>query len=370
MADEWIGVINTTRAAYMKGASDMTLRKRLLLAYLKKRGRIAYNASGTSLVWQLMFSQPPISQYADGGVVDFSNHQAYKQVEIDWRGYVGTDTLTMKQNLMNRGDEQLVKLFQGKADNLRNAISDSFAGEIYRDGEAVGRENAVHGLETFMAAGTVTAADRIAAPSDTYGLRSMSTVPAAYGGSWSSALTTKPNASLATDWPDGSGTSEYDFNSPKLINYSSSNWGTDSTAWEDNCWRVVSQAITWLTTTGGEDGMPTLGAFSPDMFQGYKNAQEVKTRITVPHKEAQDLGFGNTLNQDGVALYPDFDCPVGTGYFLNVSQMQVHSMTPELFWMQGPDRDPRNLWSYLWGIGFWGNTTFKPKHFAKIAAYA
>lgn len=369
-ADEWIGLVSATRPKYMKGASDMTLRKRLLLAMLKKRGRIGYNASGTELVWQLEFSQPPISQNGDGAVIDFSNHRAYRQVSVDWRGYVGTDTLTQKQNLMNRGEEQLVNLFQSKSNNLRKSIGDTFAGEIYKDGEATGRENSIHGLETFMGSGTCAATDRIAQPSDTYGLGQLSTQLGAYGGSWTSALTTKPNATIATDWPDGSGSVEYDFNSPKLVNWSSSAWGTSSTTWEANAWRVVSQTITWLTTTGGEDGMPSLGAMSPDLFQGYKNAQEVKTRITVPHKESQDLGFGQTLNQDGVALYPDFDCPVGTGYFINVSQMMIHSLTPELFWMEGPDKDPRSNWSYLWGIGFWGNAEFKPKHFAKIAAYA
>lgn len=370
MADEWIGLVSSTRARYMKGASDMTMRKRLLLAFLQKRGRIAYNASGTELVWQLMFSQPPVSQNGDGAVIDFSNHRAYRQVSIDWRGYVATDTLTQKQNAMNKGEEQLVNLFQSKTNNLRQALDNTFAGEIYKDGEATGRENAIHGLETFLAAGTVTAADRIAAPSDTYGLGQLSTVPGLYGGSWSSGLTTKPNASLATDWPDGNGTVEYDFNAPKLVNYTSSNWGTGATTWEANAWRVVSQMITWLTTTGGADGMPTIGVLAPDLFQGYKNAQEVKTRITVPHKESQDLGFGQTLNQDGVALQSDFDCPAGVGYFLNVNQMMIHSLMPELFWMEGPDKDPRSNWSYLWGLGFWGNAEFKPKHFGKIAAYA
>lgn len=370
MADEWIGIIETTRHKYMKGASNMTLRKRLLLAMLRQRGRIVYNCSGDELRWQVKFSQPPISQYGDGGLVDFSNHQAYKQLGVDWRGYIGTDAMSKKQYEMNKGDEALVKLFQGKSNNLRDSISDNFAGEMYRDGEAPGRENCIHGLETFLNHGTVTAGDRIAAPADTYGVTQLSTAPAAYGGSWSDGMTAKPNASLGTDWPDGQGSPEYDFNAPKLVNWSSSAWGTSATTWEANCWRVVSQTITWLTTTGGEDGIPTLGAMSPDMFQGYKNAQEVKTRITVPHKGAQDLGFGNTLNQDGCALYPDFDCPVETAYFLNLAHVTINSLCPELFWMEGPDKDFRNGWSWVWGIGFYGNVTYKPKHVAKVARYA
>jgi hypothetical protein len=371
MADEWIGIVNTTRARYMKGASDLTIRKRLLLAMLRKRGRFEYNCSGDELKWQVEFSQPPVSAHADGGVVDFANHDAFRQLVIDWRGYIATDSMSKKQTGMNKGDEALIKLFNTKQERLRKSIDNNFSGELYRDGSAAGRENNIHGLETFMGAGTVTATDRIAAPSDTYGNTALSTALAAYGGSWSSDLTTKPNASLATDWPDGQGDVEYDFNSPKLINWSASNWGTSATTWEANAWRVISQAITWLTTTGGEDGMPSLIAMAPNMFQGYKNAQEVKTRINIPHKESQDLGFGNTLNQDGCGLYPDFDCPVDTAYCLNLAMMTVCSLFDELFWMEGPDKDPRTGWGYLWGTGFYGNVRYEsPKHFGKIKNFA
>jgi hypothetical protein len=370
VADEWIGIIETTRHKYLKGASDLTLRKRLLLAMLKKRGRIVYNASGDECRWQVEFSQPGVSAYGDGGVVDFSNHDAYRQLGVDWRGYVATDTMSKKQKQMNAGDEALVKVFQNKQNNLMKSIRNSFAGELYKDGSAPGRENNIHGLETFMGAGTVTSGDRIAAPSDTYGVTDLSTALGAYGGDWSSDSATPANASLGTDWPDGSGSSEYDFLSPKLVNWSSTAWGTGETTWEANAWRVISQVITWMTLTGGDDGMPTLIPMGGNLFQGYKNAQEVKTRIVVPHKESQDLGFGHVLNQDGVGLYPDFDCPVNTAYSLNLATITVESLFPELFWMEGPDKDPRTLWSYLWGTGFFGNVKYEPKHTAKIKNFA
>lgn len=370
MADEWIGIINSTRHKYMKGASDLTLRKRLLLAMLKRRGRIVYNASGDECRWQVEFSQPGVSAYGDGGVIDFSNHDAYRQLGVDWRGYVATDTMTKKQQRMNSGDEALVKIFQNKQNNLMKAIRNNFAGELYRDGSAPGRENNIHGLETFMKAGACTSGDKVAAPNAEYGVTRMSTKLGAHGGAWSSNAATAPNASLETDWPDGQGDSEYDFLSPKLVNWSSTAWGTGATTWEANAWRVISQVITWLTLTGGEDGMPTLIPLAGNMFQGYKNAQEVKTRIVVPHKEANDLGFGDVLNQDGVGLYPDFDCPFDTGYALNLNTITIESLFPELFWMEGPDKDPRTLWSYLWGVGFFGNAKYQPKHTAKIYRYA
>jgi len=368
MADEWIGIIHTTRPKYLKGASDLTIRNRLLLSMLRQKGRIETNASGDECKWQVEHSQPAVNSYADGGLIDFSNHDAFRQLSIDWRGYVATDTLSKKQNAMNAGDEQLINLFQTKSNRLSKSLRDNFCAELYKDGEATGRENSVHGLETFMDTGTTVAADRIAQPSDSYGLGAMSTALGNQGGSWTSNLSTYPNANAATDWPDGSGDSEYDYLSPKILNWSSTNWDSGgSTDWETNCWRVIGQAITWLTSTGGQDGSPDICVLAPNLFQEYKNKHESIRRVTIPHKTAQDLGFaGNTLNQDGVAIQPDFDCPANTGYMINLDTVTLSSLMPELFWMEGPDKDARTLWSWLWGVGFFGNAKYQPKHTAKF----
>ena len=370
---EFIGVINATRPKYMKGASDLTIRQRLLLAMLRRKGRIVYNASGDECRWQVEFSSPSIEAYGDGGTLDFSNHDAFRQLSIDWRGYAGTDSISKKQALMNSGDEALIKLFQTKQERLRKSLNNNFAGELYKDGDASGRSNCVHGLETFLGEGACAAGDRVAQPSDTYGLGALSTALGNQGGTWSTALSTKPNSTIATDWPDGSSsTPEYDFLSPKLVNWSSTNWGTgSSTAWEDNCWRVISQTITWLTSTGGEDGIPDICVLAPNLFQGYKNHHEVIRRIDIPFALASDLGFkGSTLNQDGCAIQPDFDCPANTGYMLNLSYMTLYSLWSELFWMEGPDKDPRSGYSTLWATGFFGNVTYQPKHVAKLKNYA
>lgn len=370
MSQEWIGVIHTTRPRFARGASDLTIRGRLRLAMLRRKGRFEYNCSGDECKWQVEHSQPQVEAYGDGGVVDFSNHDAFRQLSHDWRGYVATDTLSKKQNAMNAGDEALISLFQTKSNRLAKALRDTFSGELYKSGTTAGRSNNVHGLETFLTAGTVASGDLIAAPAGTYGSANLSTAPGVYG-SYSANLATPPNASLATDWPNGQGDSSYDFLSPKLINWSSTAWGTGSTLWEDNCWRAISQGITWLTTTGGEDGMPDLCSLASNLFQGYKNHQEAIRRISVPHKVASDLGFeGNVLNQDGVAISSDYDCPVNTGYLENLSTVVVRSLFPDLFWMEGPDKDPRTLWSWLWGVGFFGNVCYQPKYTARMFNYA
>lgn len=370
MSDEWIGIAHTTKPQYMKGASDQTIRSRLLLSLLRSKGRLEFNQSGDECKWQVEFSQPSVETYGDGGVINFANHDAFRQITVDWRGYIATDSLSQKQKEMNKGDNALINLFQTKTNRLKKSIQDKFCGELFKDGEASGRENAVHGLETFLGSGTTVAADIIAKPSDTYGTGALSTALGNQGGAWSTSLSTYPNANAASDWPHGQGDAEYDFLSPKLVNWSSTNWGTGSQLWEDNCWRAIGQAITWLTMTGGEDGMPDICLLTSHLFQGYKNHEEAIRRINVPHKKANDLGFGSALNQDGCAIQADFDVPVNTGYMLNTSMITLSSLKPELFWMEGPDKDPRTAWSYLWGVGFYGNAKYNPKHVAKFKNFA
>lgn len=96
MSDEFIGVIHATRPRYMKGASDLTLRRRFFLAKLKSKGRVTYNWSGDECKWQVEFSQPPVSLNTDGSMLDFANHDAFRQLVRDWGGYVASDSITQK----------------------------------------------------------------------------------------------------------------------------------------------------------------------------------------------------------------------------------------------------------------------------------
>lgn len=370
MSDEWIGVINTTKPAYMKGASDLTIRRRLFLSMLKRKGRITYNNTGYEFRWQVEFSQPTMSQHGDGSMLDFSNHDAFRQLVLPWSGYVATDSITMKQKAMNSGQEALINLFKTKQGRLMKKLQTGLSSEIYKAGGTSGRENAIYGLETALTERTTPgAADRIAEPSVTYA--GLSTALANQGGSWSANLTTFPNATLANDWPDGQGDTEYDYLAPKLINWSSTGWNTGATDWETNCWRVIGQGITWLSIQGGDEGMPEICVLASNLFQGYKNHEEAVRRINIPHKVANDLGFeGNVLNQDGCAISADYDCPANTGYLINTSTVEIASLMPELFWMRGPDEDPRSGYSVLWGCGFYGQCSLKPKFLGKLKNYA
>lgn len=363
---EWAGVVNTTASRYLKGASDSTIRERITLAMMNRRKRISFNWDGKDVTQQIKFSLPEMEAYG-GGTLDFEPADKYRQITLDWRGYKVTDTMTEKERLMNRGVPQLVNRYAAIMTDMRQALEDGFGAEMYVDGNASGNENRIHGYESFLADDTNTAVTDICAkPSDTYG--GLSTVPGNVAGSWSTNLATSPSAQVATDWPTGSGDCEYDFNSPRLYNWSSTNWGTSTNTWLDNCERVIRRANLLSRLTHGPRGRADLCIVDEAMLFDYLNAQSAKQRIVVPHKAAQDLGF-EAVQQEGIAILTEFDCPSNTGYLLNVDKMQMRCLHGQLFMPRGPEYDIRTD-SYLFAMGFFGNLWCQVKFFSKLKNYA
>jgi hypothetical protein len=272
---------------------------------------------------------------------------------------------------MARGDLQLVKgRYTNRIKQLTDQMRQNFNGELFVDGNAAGNTSRIHGLESFMGSSTTVAGDRLAKPSDTYAGKS--TALAAEGGGWSATLGTKPNANVATDWPDGtdSGLGEYDYFSPKLVNYSSTAWDTNSaTTFRDNGEKAMRQASIWMTYAGGDESKPSICLLARDLYYPFADSWSSKQRLDVYNKRATDLGFGHTLNFEGMAVQMDFDCPVAVGYMLTTGMMELCSMEDQLFHAEGPDYSIEND-SYLMHIGFFGNAKYRPKHFGKLAAYA
>lgn len=366
---EWLGVIHEQTPRFMKGAADETVRRRMLLSYLRKYGRIVLNANSPVCIWNIKYKQQPIESAGDGGTLTFTRHDLYKQAALNWRGYVGTDMMTEKEYLMNQGPGRILNRYSEVIPSLMEAMTDNFGGEMILDGEATDRQNNLHGIESFMGSGTTVANDLIAQPSDSYA--GLATNLGSEGGSWSTNLGTGvyPNAAVGSDWPNGKGSYQHDFYAPLLLNSSSTRWGTGSTNFESNCERIIRQGIIWLANKGGNSGRPKMVLLSADRYSAFLNHLSTKQRVIVPHKESQDLGFEDTVNFDGVSIAFDYEVPPSTGYMLNVQNMELASLDKVLFGYRGPDWSMRDR-AWLFYVGFWGNMRYRPKHFAKIYDYA
>lgn len=364
MSNEWAGVIHANMPNYIKGLENLVMRDRVLLAMLKKHGRIEYNKSSFESIWTVKYSQPEVEPYEDGAVIDFQRHDPALRCSLDWRGYVAQDVMTKKERLMNQGETQIYNRYDTIATNLKESITDTFGAEIYIDGNASGNESRMHGIESFMGYTTTTSASKFAAPDDDYAGRATDLQD--QGGSWSSTLATPP-VSGGTDWPNGTGTSEYDFYSPKLFN-TAFDWGLSTAGWNLQADLIIRRVASTMRLTGGRAGRPDILLTNGEWLAQYKDLQASKQRIIVPHKAADDLGFPESVNQEGIMLYDDFECPEETAYVFNINQMKLQTLHDSLFFSEGPDYLLDNL-SWRWVVGFFGNLQFKPKFFAKIADF-
>lgn len=368
---QWIGVIHQVTPRFLKGHVDETIRRRLLLAMLRKRGRIILNGGGTNMcIWNVQFQMPTPTATADGATLEFKRQTHMRQAALNWRSYTTTDMFTLGEYMVTQGSvHQIYNRYGEQLPTLMKAITDFFGGELIRDGEAAGRTNCIHGLETFLGAGSCTSSDLVAAPNDSYA--GLSTELCAEGGSWSTILPAnqRPNASIGNDWPNGTGSVSFDYFSPKLINTSSNRWGTDSTDWEANCERCIRQAVLWANTLGGDASKTDIILFSNDMYAGFANHQAAKQRMIIPHQESNDLGFGFTLNMEGTAIGYDYEVPPQTGYGINLDNMELVSLDSNLFGYKGPDWSLKDM-AWLMMVGFYGNVRYRPKHFIKFYPYA
>jgi len=365
---EWIGVIHEQTPKYLSGYMDETIRNRIVLAYLRKYGRIKLGANSPLCIWNVKFDQQPIESANDSGTLNYSRHDLQRQAALDWRGYVGTDMLTEKEYLMNQGPGAILQRYAEIIPSLMESLTDHFGGQVYIDGNASGNENKIHGLESFMATGgTNVVTDIVMQPSDSYA--GLSTALANQGGTWSADYAdgagVAPNDALGSDWPAGSGDVKYDFFAPLLVNWSSSSWGTGAQTWEANSERCIRQTHIWQVHRAGMRNKPKVALMSQDMYAGYLNGQESKQRIIIPHRESQQLGFADAINQEGLALQHDFEVAPETAYLFSPEACELSSLDKVLFGYRGPDYSMRDR-AYLFYVGFWGNMRFRPKHFAKI----
>ncbi len=366
MADEWIGVVNTNTLKYLKGAQDNTVRGRLLLAMLQKRKRISFGESGYGLQFGIKYTHPEVRAYGDGGLVDFERSDLFRQLNIDWRGYITADMMTSKEYHMNKGNEALIKRYSRIIPDLTTAMKEKFGTEFYIDGYASGNETRLHGAGSWAGVGTTGAADLVAQPDDSYG--GFDTDLGSEGGTWSTDLSTSPNSTIATDWPEGYGDPEYDWLTPLLLNWSGTGW-TGTATWVSTGERVIRRGALWQGQRSGEGGMPTLALLAGNLYYDLLNLYSTRSNIFVPYKEAQDLGFEGVINLDGVGIYHEFGIPANEGYLFNLEKMKLRCLGSQLFMPDGPHWDPRTQ-SYLFSVGFFGNIEWNPKYQAKLKDYA
>lgn len=372
-SDEHVELVRASAPKYFKGESDLTFRNRMWLALMEKYGVIDYGVDTSyACVWNVVNKLPDVSTFGDSGDINFDEHSALAQLTVNVRGYKATDRLPKKQYLLNKGNKtKISNLYRMKSEHLLKAMRYNVCAEVYTDGYATNNTHRFIGLESFMGAGTVAAGDRIAMTSDTYG--GLSTALGNAGGTWSDSgvAASQYNSTLSNDFPFGQGSSEYDYVSPLLVNWSSTAWPSTSTSFVDNCEDMLRFTILAQRHRGALEGStaPLVALFGTGLYNDFLTFYSARNHQQIPIPEAVELGFPETINFEGSWISHDYNCEVNTGYLLAPEMMELFTPQGQLFDVEGPEWSTPDQ-AFLYIVSLFGNLRFQPKFFAKMKNYA
>jgi hypothetical protein len=350
---EWTGLVAATITKHLLQREVNVLRKRLLLALLKKKGRITYNNSGKDVDWRVQFSRADIIPYADSDTIAFPRRNRYKVATLDWRGYQMAESITKKERLMNSGKEAIIKLFDEKSNMMMTDFEEAFCDQLYVDGNAAANVKRIHGFESALGQGSGTGAtNKTRDPDDSYA--GLDTDIQGYGGTWTG------------DWPDGTGSVEYYFWSPLLINTSTTAWGSGPSFAAYGDAQLRFGIIKSRGLARSQNGMLDVVLMNDTDYNSFLTLIATKERIMVERgaKSALvSLGF-EAVNFDGVDLSWEYGVPASTNYGINTENVELMSLQDRLFVSDGPTFNQATMsWNML--LDFFGNMRLNPRGLVK-----
>ena len=366
--DTWAIELNQAIPHLNKQVNDTTVRKRLWLAMMKKRGKIRAGVAGSiSEMNPIDWKTAPVEDLDETTNPVYVPRDYLKWSSYDWKGKHVTDAMSYMEFLKLKDSPNTIVDRRLRIMKKQYAALEQWIGkQLYTDSTATGHTRDFDGIETACAAltGEVLTGDIVAVPNGTYQGISCAL---AQSGSWSADLTTSPNHYINTDWPDGQGDPDYCYRAPILANWSSNAWGTEKTTWESNCQRVISRCATWIRNTMSSEstGKSLFCMLSNDLMAGFKNSLRASNLILTPHKEAETLGFGDVLNFEGAGIQSEPECPVNTGYIVDLDDVELNFITPEMIHAFSVFNQESDLmWKWLAVTA--GNLTLDPRRVCKM----
>lgn len=345
---EWARTVNTTTRKFIKGETVEVLRNRKLLAILNDRGRVTTGHSGTEVQWQLRYKQAPMQGYDDSDTITFARINRWKQASLPWRGYISPDSMNKREKEINKGTEALIKVYATIASNLMQDIEEQFGDQLYIDGNASGNGKLLHGIESFMGTSGTVSGSPVGNPSDTYA--GLSTALGNYGGTWTG------------NWPTGTGTAEYDFFSPTIVDYTNAFWGYTTNNWQNTCLDALRYGIIKGKKNKSKRGQLDLILLNDELYRPFLNKLQLEEHLHVTPQNGSSglykLGFTDVQNFDGVDVTYEYGVPANIGYGWCMGLVELMSLQGELFVPEGPDFDISTQ-SWRFSIDFLGNLKFE-----------
>lgn len=366
MSDDAYTKVGTTIREFSKGFEEAVSRNYVVFERVLRTGQFKRNCSGPMFQWQVLFRRQTPQVGAGYGTTTINvdrGFQRFKTAFLRYENFVIAEGLTKFHELANRGEQALINYTNELLDRLKEDALAWVNEVLYIDGH----KNPGHfsGLDT-MFGGTQTinvqtgvprtanAEDPFVFPDGTYA--SLSTRPGFYGGSWLGS------------WPFGKGSTQWDFWSPIISNYTSSYYGGSS--WRENCVSAIRRS--WLALMRNKT-RPNIVIVDGDMFFDFCERQDSKERVIIkPTIEERSYGMSDReiVRQDGIEVTWEYGTPPGQGYVLSLDDIIIRSMQSQLLMVDGPHPSPATR-GRDWFVDCYGQWQFKtPRSFAQLRAAA
>ena len=386
------GTDYATASKYLKGATNVTLRNRLLPMFLDEEGRINRDATGKDLNWLLDYKLPVATPYIPGQPLNFANDNYVIPASVTPEFMVATSGMNFVDIQMNSGPSVIVDNFKERAPKLIQAMQVKLAKDLYS--YAPTNPRSIIGMNTLFARSQTITTDnscRIAPPLAGTTYAGLQLAVGSYGGAWSNLLPSaqQMNQYLGSDWPDGQGSPDqlYDGTSPRLYNENTNQWLSPGSApangtWSTNCIAMLSRANTDLSQNTVKTMMPNIHLSGAQRHQAIKEALRLNFRDTMmSNKAAESLGYYGAYNFEGAAIETDFECPpdrtfsvcaasMDLFFFGNPAEMggrqaaglqaDAGGVTGGIYTLFGPER-PAGSVEMVWILIAGGNARYNPK---------
>lgn len=310
-------VAQFTLAEWTREISEEITRKLVLLALLKKEGRISYGHSGGETRWPFRVDEHLLTKFSDMNPVSFSRKITKKRAVLPWRAQSGDDAYSLQEILENAGPPAVLQVLEDREGLMAEGLMRQLAANFFADGNAQVAIDAGqwHGIESFMSTGAQVATDLIASVhNDSYA--SHSTAVGALGGSSFNQRVWTP-AVINTGYTPAAGQRKF-------------------TDFADQYLRAG--IIRSQYGEGGNDGLSIILLTQAD-YETLLNLLSERERIVVNRGKGEALvsmGFTNLVEIDGVPITWSTEVPatdaagnVVHGYGFNTAKLELRLLGPK-----------------------------------------